>query len=625
MAKQKGSRQKGKRSAAKGAAASLANSAATNKVTLDIIENALRNARHEMDTVLFRSAMSPVIREQHDGFPMICLPDGRMVVGQFGSYVSGFISTWKRGIEEGDVFLMSDPYKCRGAISHINDWMVLIPIFHKGELVGWGSQFGHTIDVGGPVSGSLPTDATTIFGEGTRIPPVKLFSKGKLNDDLLDLILNNSRMPTMNYFDLMAIVAACRTAEKRVAELCERFGREVYLSSCRALLDRTYQAMAKLIRQNLPEQKVSFEDYIDDDGRGNGPYKMKLTIWREGDHGYFDWTGTDGQAPGPINFFLNEEMFKMFIGVYLIMVFDPQILFNDGFYPLLHVIQPEGSLILPKFPAALGCRTHALTRLFDVLGGALGNQAPDLTTAAGYGTSPYLLYNGYDQNGEFFHLMEISFGGIPGRPIGDGMDAHSWWPLFENIPSEYLETYYPLTVLEYGSRPDSGGAGFHRGGNGVHKVYRFEADGEIAIHDDRERSQPWGILGGLPGETSSKTLLRASGESISLASKISCVEVRRGDRLIYDTAGGGGWKNPLDRPVEMVQADVRRKLVSVDKARDDYGVVLSAETFAVDTAATEKLRKRIRQDRGDTGKFTFGPVPEAIGVQRREQGKSRVG
>jgi len=520
---------------------------------------------------------------------------------------------------------MSDPYKCRGAISHINDWMVLIPIFHRGELVGWGSQFGHTIDVGGPVSGSLPTDATTIFGEGTRIPPVKLFSKGKLNDDLLDLILNNSRMPTMNYFDLMAIVAACRTAEKRVAELCERFGREAYLSSCRALLDRTYQAMAKLIQQNLPEQKVSFEDYIDDDGRGNGPYKMKLTIWREGEHGYFDWTGTDRQAPGPINFFLNEEMFKMFIGVYLIMVFDPQILFNDGFYPLLHVIQPEGSLILPKFPAALGCRTHALTRLFDVLGGALGNQAPDLTTAAGYGTSPYLLYNGYDQKGEFFHLMEISFGGIPGRPIGDGMDAHSWWPLFENIPSEYLETYYPLTVLEYGSRPDSGGAGFHRGGNGVHKVYRFEADGEIAIHDDRERSQPWGILGGLPGATSSKTLVRTNGESVSLPSKISSVEVRKGDQLIYDTAGGGGWKNPLDRPAPFQPADVRRKLVSVDKARDDYGVVLSAETFDVDTAATEKLRKRIRQDRGDTGKFTFGPVPQAIGVQRRAQVKSRVG
>ncbi len=551
-----------RRSRSKKADANRKDQVTLNKVTLDIIENALRNARQEMDTVLFRSAMSPVIREQHDGFPMICTPDGRMVVGQFGSYISGFIEQWKRGIEQGDIFLMSDPYKCKGAISHINDWMVLLPIFHERELVGWASQFGHTIDVGGPVSGSLPTDATTIFGEGTRIPPVRLFQRGELNQDLLDLILNNSRVPTMNYFDLMAIVAACRTAEKRVRELCNRFGRDTYALACEALLDRTYRAMAKLIVQNLPEHKVSFEDYVDDDGRGNGPYKMKLTIWREGEHGFFDWEGTDPQAPGPINFFLNEEMFKMFIGVYLIMVFDPQILFNDGFYPLLHVFQPEGSLIKPKFPAALGCRTHALTRLFDVLGGALGNQAPELTTAAGYGTSPYLLYNGYDESGDFFHLMEISFGGIPGRPIGDGMDAHSWWPLFENIPSEYLETYYPITIMEYGSRIDSGGAGFHRGGNGVHKVYRFEAAGEIAIHDDRDRSQPWGILGGLPGQTSHKALVRANGERVELSSKVSGVKVGKGDILIYDTAGGGGWKDPLERPTEKVQKDVLRKLVS---------------------------------------------------------------
>ena len=256
----------------------------------------------------------------------------------------------------------------------------------------------------------------------------------------------------------------------------------------------------QLIKQNLPENKVSFEDYVDDDGRGNGPYKMKLTIWREGEHGYFDWEGTDHKLPDPINFFLNEEMFKMFIGVYLIMVFDPQILFNDGFYPLLHITQPEGSLILPNFPAALGCRTHALTRLFDVLGGALGNPGSGADDRGRLWHLPYLLYNGVDENGEFFHLMEISFGGIPGRPIGDGMDAHSWWPLFENIPSEYLETYYPLTVLEYGSLIDSGGAGFHRGGNGVHKVYRFEADGEIAIHDDRRALATLGHIGGVARE-----------------------------------------------------------------------------------------------------------------------------
>jgi N-methylhydantoinase B len=589
------------------------------KITLDIIENALRNARHEMDAVVFRSAMSPVIREQHDAFPMICTRDGRMVVGQFGSYIAGFIEEWKRGIYEGDVFLCSDPYKCRAAISHINDWLVLLPIFYQGQLIAWASQFGHTLDVGGPVPGSLPTDATSIYGEGTRIPPLKLFERGKLNEDVLDLILNNSRTPTLNYFDLMAIVAGCRTAEKRVLELCERFGKDTVLEAFEALLDRTYQAMSRLIVKNLPEQPVSFEDYVDDDGRGNGPYRMKLTIWREREHGYFDWTGTDSQAPGPINFYLSEEMFKMFIGVYLIMVYDPQILFNDGFYPLLHIILPEGSLLRPRFPAALGCRTHALTRLFDVLGGALGVNAPDLSTAAGYGTSPYLLYNGYDETGEFFHLMEITFGGIPGRPVGDGMDAHSWWPLFENIPTEYLERYYPLTVLEYGSLMDSGGAGFHRGGNGVHKVYRFEADGEIAIHDDRERSMPWGILGGLPGQCSRKLLIRTTGEQVPLPSKISQVPVNKGDLLIYQTAGGGGWKDPLDRPVERVRMDVIRQLVSREKAERDYGVVLDPVTLEIMWTETEARRAEMRQRRGPVETFTFGPVPEPIGVKARPQ------
>ena len=163
----------------------------------------------------------------------------------------------------------------------------------------------------------------------------------------------------------------------------------------------------------------------------------------------------------------------MFIGVYLIMVFDPQILFNDGFYPLLHVVIPSGSLLHPKFPSALGCRTHALSRLFDVLGGALARKSPEHTTAAGYGTSPYMLYSGWDDRGDFFYLMEISYGGIPGRPIGDGMDGHSWWPLFQNIPTEYLEAYYPVRIDGYTTVVDSGGAGFHRGGNGIEKRYVY--------------------------------------------------------------------------------------------------------------------------------------------------------
>ena len=582
-------------------------------VTLDIIEGALKNARFEMDAVLYRTAMSPVIREQHDEFPMLTDPQGRMIVGQFGSYISEMMEDFEQTLEAGDVILTSDPYHCGGAISHINDWLVLVPIFFEDELVGWSSMFGHQMDAGGPLPGSLPTGAKTIYGEGIRIPPVKIFQKGKPDENILKLILNNVRMPEMNRADLMGIVAGCRAGEKRVLELCQRFGKDIYLAACQALLDRTHSAMAQLIVQNITEQPVSFEDWIDDDGLGHGPYKMKLTIWREGEHAYFDWSGTDPQAAGPVNFYLNEGMFKMFIGVYLIMVFDPQILFNDGFYPLLHVIIPDGSLLHPKFPSALGCRTHALTRLFDVLGGALARNAPEFSTAAGYGTSPYMLYSGWDQKGTFFYVMEISYGGIPGRPVGDGMDGHSWWPLFENIPTEYLEAYYPLRVDGYTSIIDSGGAGFHRGGNGIEKRYVYLEPGELSIHDDRWLTYPWGILGGKPGMRSEKILVRKKQGPQRLPSKCDEVQVQPGDMLIYRTAGGGGWKNPLDRPMERVESDVSKGLVSKEKAEQDYGVIVG------DAKASERLRKKMRAQQKKEGVFDRGPALEEILSNCREE------
>ena len=589
---------------AEGRAAALA--AALDPVTLDLIENALRNARHEMDAVLFRSAMSPVIREQHDEFPMITDPLGRMIVGQFGSYVPEMLAEQAFELEPGDVILQSDPYKCGGAISHINDWMVLIPIFFEGELVGFSSMFGHMMDVGGPVPGSMPTAATSIFGEGIRIPPIKIYSRGKPNRAALAILMNNTRTPEMNYSDLMAIIAGSRTGEKRVIEICERFGTDTYRRACQALLDRTNRAMRTLIVKNLPTEPQSFEDWIDDDGVGNGPFRMKLTVWREGEHAYFDWTGTDAQAPGPINFYLHEGMFKMFIGVYMIMVFDPQILFNDGFYDLIHVTLPKGSLVHPNFPAALGCRTHALARQFDVLGGALSRHAPEMATAAGYGSSPHFLYSGVDKDGQSFQLMEILYGGIPGRPIGDGMDGHSWWPLFENIPSEYLESYYPMIIESYASVPDTGGPGRHRGGNGVEKVYRLLEHGEISIHDDRQRSQPWGILGGKPGAVSGKWLIRADGARTPLESKVDNVKVAPGDRIVFRTAGGGGWGDPLERDPARVRADVRRKLMSAEAAEREYGVVLTADTLELDAVATEEKRESIRRSRGPLPTYDFG-------------------
>jgi N-methylhydantoinase B len=575
-------------------------------VALDLIENALRNARHEMDAVLFRSAMSPVIREQHDEFPMICDAKGQMIVGQFGSYISNMLKQSNFSLEPGDVILQNDPYACSGAISHLNDFMILVPIFHEGDLVGFTSMFGHMLDVGGAVPGSMPTDAASIFSEGIRIPPIKLYERGELNKPVLDLIMNNTRTPEMNFSDLMAIIAGCRAGEKRVIEICDRFGRETYKQACEALLERTNRAMRQLIVKNLPEEPKSFEDYVDDDGRGNGPYRMKLTVWREGDQAFFDWTGTSAQAPGPINFYMHEGMFKMFIGVYMIMVFDPQILFNDGFYDLIHVTMPKGSLLNPNFPASLGSRTHTLSRQFDVLGGALSYNAPEMATAAGYGSSPHFLYSGVDKDGRPFQLMEILFGGIPGRPVGDGLDGHSWWPLFQSIPSEYLETYYPMLVDGHSTIIDSGGAGKHRGGNGVEKVFYFLEEGEISIHDDRHDTQPWGILGGRPAACSEKWLVRKDGSREPLPSKIDNVRVRNGDRVIFRTAGGGGWGDPLERDPIRTRNDVARKLMSERKAREDYGVVLTGPNLEVDRRATDELRDSMRRNRKTPKLFDFG-------------------
>jgi N-methylhydantoinase B len=593
---------------------------AVDPVTLEIIEGALKNARQEMDAVLFRSAMSPVIREQHDQFPLLADPRGRMIVGQFPAPIDTVMDALDEPMYPGDVLLTSDPYSCGASISHANDWLVVIPIFYEGELVGWASQFGHQMDVGGPTAGSLPTTAKTIYEEGLVIPPVKVVRRGEIQEDILRLVLGNVRLPHMNRADLFALIAGSRAGEQRVIELCERFGKDTYLAGVQALFDRTYDAMRALIQVAIPEQPQSFEDYVDDDGLGNGPFKMKLTIWREGEHAFFDWSGTDPQALGPINFYLSDRLFKLFIGIYLIQVTDPQILFNDGFYPLLHIVLPEGSLLQPRFPAALGCRTHTAGRLFDVLGGALCKQAPETNTAAGYGTSPYLLYSGWDDDGEFFYAMEILFGGLPGRPLGDGIDGHAWWPLFENIPTEYLEAYYPLRIEAYTTITDSGGAGLHRGGNGVEKRYAFLAPGEISIHDDRWLTQPWGVLGGEPGGRSEKILRRADGSEERLPAKCDRVAVQPGDVLVYRTAGGGGWKDRLERPAETVAHDVALGLVSADKARAGYGVVLG-DDGTVDAAATDTERARQREERGAPLNIDFGrPLDEVLAACEAETG-----
>jgi N-methylhydantoinase B len=595
--------------------------------TLDIVESTLENTRHEMDRVLETTAISPVIREQSDQFPLIADPQGRMVMGQFGSAIETIIANASFGwedLEDGDVVATNDPYMCAGAMSHTPDMLLLRPIFYESERVGFASQWGNLMDVGGKTPGSMPVEATTIFEEGMRLPPVKLYKRGELDEELLETFAHNTRLPDHAEADIKALAAGTTVAEERVRELCERFGPGTYLEGCDAVLDRTRDGMIDLIREFVPEgERYTFEDRVDDDGMGNGPIKLHLEIYREGDTVHLDWEGTDDQVPGTVNFLLNEKMFKMFTGVFLIMAFDPLLTFNDGYYDLFEVNLPEGTVVQPEFPAALGNRLPLMARQFDVLQATFSKLIDGFSVAGSYGTSPNFVYAGVDAEDNQFQMLEILYGGIPARPGGDGLDGHSWWPLFRTVPAEYQEAYYPLTIDEYSTRADTGGAGRHRGGHGISKVYIFEEDGAITFQDDRAHTYPWGVDGGRYGRTSEKRLVRTDGTELELPSKAENVPVEPGDKLVFSTAGGGGLGDPLERDPELVAREVCRGLVTAEAAREEYGVVLN-EDSSVDRTATEGRRDDVRENRDELKAFDYGPLPDdeeleaRIAEERRE-------
>ena len=508
------------------------------------------------------------------------------------------------------MFLTTDPYACNGAVSHANDWLLLRPIFKDGRLIAYASMFGHMTDIGGKVPGSLPTDARQIFEGGhSRSPDQDLQGRraaGRRSS------ADSSQLPPAaleRARDFNAIVAAIRTAEKRVLEMAERFGDDVYYSALEELLDRNKRAMGTLINMTVPETKQYFEDYICDDGLGMGPYRIKCAMWREGEKVIFDFEGTDPQSISSVNFYLNEEMFKMFAGVYMIMVFDPQIMFNDGFYDLMDVRIPEGTLLKPRFPAALSCRTHALGRIFDILGGLLGQGNPDFPLCGRLLRQPSLHVLGLPARRRrvVSALPDRLLAAFPASPSATAPTAIRCGQASPTCPTSSWKATSRCALTCTRPCRTAAGPGLHRGGNALRVGYRFLEPGEISIHDDRWLTYPWGVNGGLPGQRSRKILHRTDGSEELLQSKCDRIKVEPGDLLYFDTWGGGGWGDPLKRPAEQVGFDVAAGLVSADGARR-YGVVCDEEG-EVDEGATEKLRTDMAAERGDTLLFDFGGTP----------------
>ncbi|KAL3465708.1 Hydantoinase/oxoprolinase-domain-containing protein [Aspergillus heterothallicus] len=574
-----------------------------------LVASALASIRGEMDTLMLRCSMSPAIREQQDEFNVITTAEGKMLVGQFGSFITQFLRVWNGTIEEGDMFITNDTYMIEGAVTHLNDVIVLLPIFYNHRLIGWASQFGHLTDVGGMVPGSMSINASSIFDDGVQIPCIKLYAKGVMNSDLVDLLCRNSRQPDWYRSDLYAIIAACRTASSRVCELATRFGLEIYIAACAELLSRNRSAMAKIIDADFDPEPSTFTDFVDDDGHGIGPWALTCTT-RKLPNGrlLFDWSGTSPQAASSINFYLSETMFRMFIGYYMIAAAAPGTVINDGFHDLIDIHIPRGSILKPIRPAPISCRTHMMGRTMDVMQALIAKKNPVYAAAAGFSDSPHFFYSGYKPDGDWYQLYQIGFGGVPARQAGDGLDCHCLFPAIKSIPTEIIELNYPLRIEANESVPDSGGAGFYRGGNAQRTRYRFLARGEFSLHDDRWFTKPWGVQGGKPGSRSRKVLYRYSKceggsgsegevEAEVLPSKCDHVRVDPGDLLEWITWGGGGLGDPLTRPAEKVALEVRRKLVTVRGARENYGVVVDGD-LTLNEAETEKLRKSLFDARG---------------------------
>ncbi|KAJ5473366.1 hypothetical protein N7475_002932 [Penicillium sp. IBT 31633x] len=568
-----------------------------------LISSTLAAIRGEMDTMMLRCSMSPAIREQQDEFNVITDSQGKMLVGQFGSFITQFLDVWDGTIEEGDVFITNDTYQVQGAISHLNDIIAFLPIFHDGRIIGYASQFGHLTDVGGIVPGSMSINATSVFDDGVQIPCIKLYTRGVMNSDLVDLLCRNSRQPAWYRSDLTAIVASCSMAATRVRELATRFGTEVYLAACAELLYRNRNGFSKIIERQFDDLESKFTDFVDDDGHGVGPWALTCSMKRVDGHRLrFDWSGTSPQSEHSINFYLSETMFRMFIGYYLIAAAAPGTVINDGFHDLIDVYIPQGTVLKPVRPAPISCRTHLMGRTLDIVQALIGQKHDSYQAAAGFSDSPHFFYSGFKPDGEWYQLYQIGFGGVPARQAGDGPDCHCLFPAIKSIPTEIIELNYPLRIEANESVADSGGPGFYRGGNAQRTLYRFLARGEFSLHDDRWFTKPWGLKGGKPGQRSRKTLYRHSQSKINpptetLPSKCDHVRVDPGDLLEWVTWGGGGLGNPLTRPADKVALEVHRKLVTIEGARDGYGVVVNSD-FTVNEPETESLRNQMRMERG---------------------------
>lgn len=550
----------------------------TDPATLEVIRNAFTAISEEMNANLIRTSYSPNIKERRDCSCAIFDQDGDMIsqaenmpvhLGAMPASVSAAIESHPpEALNAGDAIMLNDPYQ-GGA--HLPDLTLVSPIFYDGKLMAFAANRAHHADIGGSHAGSVAANSTEIYQEGLRIPPIKLYREGDIDQDLLAMILQNVRTPDERRGDLRAQAAANETARKRLISLADKYGPKSLKKAIVEIQDYSERRMIAEI-EKLSNGTYSFEDHLDDDGIAEDNIKIKAEVEISDDKIFVDFAGSNQQTKGVINAVYAVTMSATYYAIRCLT--DPEIPPNDGCYRPIKINAPSGTVVNANPPAAVvGGNLEVSQRITDVVLGALAEIAPERATAAHQGTMNNITFGGTDPRTDRpYAFYETQGGGFGGRKAGDGLDGvHVHMSNTMNTPAEVLQTAYPLAVKRYEYRSDTGGAGEFRGGLGLRRdieVRNHEAT--FSLLADRRTTPPYGINGGQPGAKGSDKLIK-NGESIDIESKVT-LDLENGDVISIRTPGGGGFGNPINRDKDAILRDIELGKVSHEMARDVYGL-----------------------------------------------------
>jgi N-methylhydantoinase B len=569
-------------------------------IALELFKNAIFSIADEMALTIFRTTYSGVLKDNMDYSTAFCDAGGKLVAqgltlpGHLGSIptaLDAVVAKYEGDIAPGDVFAMNDPFE--GGM-HLPDIFVFKPIFLGDRRLAFAATICHHTDVGGRVAGSNASDSTEIYQEGLRIPPLKLYDRGRRNETLFALIEKNVRLPVRVFGDLRAQLAACHIAERQFLELIQRYGADTVTRYMAEVIDHA-ERLTRAALAGLPDGQWSFEDWIDDDGVDlDKPIRLFVTMTKRGDRMLVDWTGTDPQVKGAINNTFSYSKAASYTAIRSVL--PANIPNNEGVFRAIEVVAPSGTIANALPPAACAARGLTGFRMVDCAFGCLAMMLPERVFAASDGGNTGITIGGYHADRTPFIYVDFTCGAWGARPFADGLDGNS--NMFANMAShsvEVTEAEQPIRIEAYEFVPDKAGPGRYRGGVPFRRDYRFlEDEAILQVRSDRRRFRPYGLYGGRPGKPS-WNFLNPETENRSLPSKLT-MTIRKGDVFRHEVAGAGGYGDPLEREVSAVERDLRNELVSPKSARDDYGVVIG-EGGRVDPAATERLRREMRAAR----------------------------